>query len=271
MARVVFFQGLGACMHQVNRVRNVLFPSHLIQMPKEDLPEIAYLRHPMRVPWFWWPVHLCLCLCMWLFRAPHFPYSLLFWRLNIGQSRDIQALIERDQDVPATELISFGISRGALVTFIRHATNPDRKARLVLLEGCPASIPATLDYRYGRFLARCVEWLLCHFTRYNLLDATYASPLAMADMFPKDVPVAFVTSERDTSVPAQGTRDLVETLKRFGHTKVHMLVLKDAGHDTYLTASERDRRAYLEFVESLCVTYNIPISWRDNYTSVYSQ
>ncbi len=68
---------------------------------------------------------------------------------------------------------------------------------------------------------------------------------------PKEIPIAFVTSRRDTGVPMEGTIRLVDRLRERGHKNVHLLVLDDAHHNNYLTASDRDRKNYIEFVSNL--------------------
>lgn len=255
-AQVVFFQGIGASMHQVRRVANVLFPVDALKQPKDDLSEIIYPGHEHETSWLWRPFHWVMMLFTRYLRFPYVSYSLHASKVNIGQEADVNALALRDRGIPAEQLVSAGISRGALTTFVRHAKSPDRKARLVLLEGCPDSIPNVLEYRYGQLAADGAEWFLERFTAYKKDNARRMSPLSLAPQFPQDVPVAFVTSERDTSVPAAGTLRLVEALKMAGHKKVHLLVLKDGNHNDYLT-SKRDRRAYLDFVKQLYDTYGV--------------
>src|SRR6185312_6124807 len=132
-AQVVFFQGIFSSWFQVQRVADILFPNASILKHQNDLPEIAYFDHS---EWTWNPIHWSMWLFTLLFRSGP-PYSINLSEMNIAQAADVAALIQRDQGIPAAQLISFGISRGAATTFVRHALYPERKAKLVLLEGCP--------------------------------------------------------------------------------------------------------------------------------------
>jgi len=109
----------------------------------------------------------------------------------------------------------------------------------------------------GVWGAKIVEWLLGKFTSYNATLARTYSLLSLAARFPKDVPIAFVTSERDTKVQPAGTLRLVAALQTAGHQMIHVLVLKDADHDCSLTWSERDKAAYVDSVKDLHVKYGI--------------
>jgi len=259
-AQVVFFQGIGATWNQSSRVGDVLFPREAIRRHAIDLPEIIDASE--KLGWRQYLVRLLVMVFRCLFPAPDSSYSLRLSKINIAQTGDVVELAKRDRDIPSSQLVSFGISRGAATTFIRHATEPERKAKLVLLEGCPDSIRNVLEYRYGQMAADGAEWFLSRLTAYDPQKARDLAPLMLVDKFPRDVPIAFVTSKRDTSVPPEGTLRLVEALRKSGHPMVHLLVLEDAGHDSYLSGSERDRRAYVDFVKELHKTYNIRYATR---------
>lgn len=252
-AQVVFFQGIFSSWYQVQRVADILFPNGSFVTHRQDLPEVLYFKHS---EWTWNPMHWFMKIFTYLFRTGP-PYSINLADMNIAQTADVAELIQRDKDIPLDQLISFGMSRGAATTFVRHALYPERKAKLVLLEGCPDSIPNVMEYRYGVQGATVVEWLLTRLTSYDASFARTHSPLALAAHFPKDVPIAFVTSERDTKVQPAGTLRLVAALHAAGHKMIHVLVLKDADHDCSLTWSERDKTAYVDFVKDLHKRYGI--------------
>lgn len=174
--------------------------------------------------------------------------------------------------------IAFGISRGAATTFARWAldgeskddedsssssstglistSSNNSKARsrpaFLLLEGCPDSFPSVIRWRYGVWVGALVELVLSVFTFYSRSEARRLSPIALASScFPLDLPVAFVTSKRDSRVPPEGTWRLVEALRARGHKHVHVLELQDAGHEDYYSGSERDHDAYKRFVRSM--------------------
>lgn len=256
MTRVVFFQGIGASMYQLLRAR-VLFSEEEAPLPDKDLPEVIHT-------WSLNPIHLIAMLftkiLFWFRGVSYTPcHAIRYGLCNIAQSEDIfhhQQRMKAVDEKAKEDLICYGVSRGALVTFISIALNGHPPSlKLVVLEGSPDSIPNVLEARYRRFFGAIVEDILCTFTKYTRKDARTYSGLKLAANFPKDVPVALVTSEKDTVVPMANTLALANALKASGHTKVHLLCLKHASHDSYLTGHPDDRKDYIEFITNLRKLY----------------
>lgn len=227
-ATLVFYPGIFDELHQIYRVMECMDPLFENTIFLQYIPFVD--RTTLR----------SFLLRVWMFVC-------LLWegRVDFGQEYDVSLLRKE----PPSD-IAFGISRGAATTFSRwaHADVLETRPKLVVLEGCPDSIGNVLNYRYGKWVGGLVESLLTRSTRYR---ADGMSALASASVFPLDLPVAFVTSEKDTSVPASGTYAIVNALRSRGHQHVHLLVLKDAHHNNYYTASKRDRTAYQTFVRTL--------------------
>jgi hypothetical protein len=274
--KVVFFQGIGSTFHQINRTVGILFSPESIIWPLKDLDEVIPLSWAAIGLQRWWmiPWYLFQMLFSIITLRPGAPYALDITKINIGHRDDVNALISDRESLlkPSDDYIAFGISRGALTTFVRYAYpsnaatadwnitdfGPKKMPKFVLLEGCPSSIPNAIIHRYSifgtTFLVTAAEFLLRHFTRYDVDQAYSSSPLALHMHWPKDLPVAFVTSERDDVVPSAHTIMLASLLKE-RECQVHLLVLKDAHHTNYLTASKRDRQAYVSFVKDLEARY----------------
>eukprot|EP01122_Echinamoeba_exundans_P004033 TRINITY_DN14067_c0_g1_i1.p1 TRINITY_DN14067_c0_g1~~TRINITY_DN14067_c0_g1_i1.p1 ORF type:complete len:269 (+),score=23.08 TRINITY_DN14067_c0_g1_i1:66-809(+) len=244
-----------ASMYQILRYKS-LFSEKEAPVPSEDLPEVIH-------EWTFNPFYLFLMLLskfiFWRRNQAYTPcHAIRLGQLNIGQQTDVLNHQRRlkDADSSGESLICFGVSRGAMTTFISLALNPPPKSvRLVILEGSPDSIPNVLQARYGNFFGRVAEILISAVTRYHMTRARTHSALALVDSFPKDLPVAFITAERDAAVPASNTLRLAEALKQTGHQKVHVLVLKHASHDSYITGHPDDRKRYVEFVNELRQKY----------------
>jgi hypothetical protein len=261
---VVFFQGLFSSHHQIDRVvahPDPLFSPfdvHIVNDMGTDLPEVRYNHYAENVSFLgglWHLFQRTVFACIRVVRgqpAPEYPHSIYLKHLNIGQHGDIDQLRLR-----GTGDVAFGISRGAATTFSHWALchKPKDQPLFLLLEGCPDSTWHVLHYRYGSVIARVVEWLLERCTSYSCFQAQALSPSALVPHFPLDLPVAFVTSARDHSVPAACTHRLVEALRARGHKHVHVLELVDAGHETYYTGSTRDHDAYKAFVHMLLQRY----------------
>jgi len=254
-APVVFFQGAFASAQQVHRLTthpDPLFLPHEIRSIAADLPEVVYSSPLFLRIAFTWILNLCLLAMGRPVIVQGAPYYIDFRHVNLGQHSDIEQCRAR-----GVGDIAFGISRGAATTFARWALAEEEELasgtvpKLLLLEGCPASIPHVLEFRNGARLASLAEWLLEQMTAYKAADARLLSPLALAHRFPHNIPVAFVTAKHDTSVSPNDTYALVDALQRAGHPSVHVLELQDAHHNNYYTGSERDRLAYKAFVMAL--------------------
>ena len=233
---LVFFPGIFDELTQIFRVQEKLDPlfpnAQLLQsIPYKDRTFSSLLNtvnHWIRK-----------MLYVWL-ELPH---------TDIGQDVDVARL-----SADGVADIAFGISRGAATTLTRwaHATTHEAVPRLVVLEGCPDSIHNVLRFRFGSWMGACVEWMLQQLTLYR---SDGASALKSVEHFPLHIPIAFVTSLGDTNVPASGTFDMVRRLRERGHRHVHLLVLQDAHHNNYYSASNRDRQAYKAFVHGLLEQY----------------
>jgi hypothetical protein len=255
MTRVVFFQGIMASMYQILRYRQ-LFSEKEAPVPSEDLPEVMH-------EWSFNPFYLLFMLIskviFWRRNQSYTPcHAIRLSQLNIGQQIDVLNHQKRlkDADASGEPLICFGVSRGAMTTFISLALNPPpSNVKLVILEGSPDSIPNVLQARYGKFFGNIAEIVISAVTRYHMMRARTHSALSLVDSFPKDLPIAFITAEQDVAVPPTNTLRLAEALKQAGHQQVHILVLKHASHDSYVTGHPDDRRRYFEVVTELRKKY----------------
>jgi len=251
MPSVVFFQGAFASAQQVQRLTthpDPLFQPHEIVPPPHDLPEIIYSPSIPCRALMWFANAFLLLLGRPGLHGD--PYYIDVRRVNLAQQSDIEQCRER-----GVGDIAFGISRGAATTFARWAVDDieheTEQPSFLLLEGCPASIPHAIRFRYGDRVASWIEWVLEHTTQYKAADARTLSPLALADRFPHTLPVAFVTAKHDTTVSPDDTHAIVAALLASGHPSVHVLELQDAHHNNYFVGSERDRHAYRAFVGNL--------------------
>jgi len=257
MPRVVFFQGAFASAQQVQRLTThtePLFDDRDIMPIPHDLPEIVYSSSILCRGLMW-----LANIAFMLIGRPSVcgdPYYVDVRHVNLAQRSDMEQCRAR-----GVGDIAFGISRGAATTFARWALHDmehdePEQPRFLLLEGCPASIPHAIRFRYGDWLAPWIEWLLENTTQYKAADARTLSPLSLAYRFPHTIPVAFVTSKHDTTVSSEDTHDIIRALREVGHPSIHVLELQDAHHNNYYVGSERDRYAYKEFVTKLMQMYH---------------
>lgn len=254
---VVYFQGIGTSKHQIERVVTAgLFARDEVHVPEKDLEEVVPREE------FGWNVFFYLVafiiqlkdVLAGVARAPLF--ALRFWKATVGGCADVQALKVRHESCPDAKIL-FGISRGALVTFLYVAAGEGEfeGVKLVVLEGCPSSIPDVLKLRHP-YLAPVMEWLLSVFTKYDPAIAKYYSAVKFASTFPHKIPVAFITSKADKSVPMASTLAIYQALADAGHPSLHLLVLDDAHHDKYATHSG-DCQKYAAFMQELRAKYRV--------------
>ena len=155
-------------------------------------------------------------------------------------------------------LVLFGVSRGSAATFNALATHPElylsRGLRLVILEGIFTSIEDVFRARYGVF----ADMLLQGLERVTKFERNGPSPRALVDKLPPAVPIAFITSEADTEVPAKLTKELYELVAARGQNPTHLLVLKHSSHSQYALAHPTDRSNYMQFVHQLYAKYGLP-------------
>jgi hypothetical protein len=190
-------------------------------------------------------------------------------KTNIGGFNDLvdydlrfQSAIKANENNNKSGVL-FGTSRGGSLTFKYLSTMQQReyldRIKLVLLEGPFDDLRATLHETYPFGLGRCVEWLLnrfCDYTPYQV------PPISVAKNFPLNIPVAFIMTRNDATVPMARTENLIDAVKRertragMVDLKVHELVLdENAHHEMSVGPNLRDAFSYKKFVDELYDLY----------------
>ena len=84
------------------------------------------------------------------------------------------------------------------------------------------------------------------------------APIKLAKDFSQHIPVAFITSKADTTVPAQSVWTLARELVKNGHKQVYVLELEYSKHPGYMTDNLGDRCKYQQFVHALYKKLDLP-------------
>lgn len=203
-------------------------------------------------------------------KAPHKKdtYSLNGYYINprlfnLGQERDIaqhkKRVAEAESIYGSAPKILTGISRGAFTTCTAVVHNTYTNVRLVMLEGCGDTLANVIDNsfwwvqtkRMRQFLYKKITAI---FTEYKL-DGI--SPAQVAEQFPHHIPVAFISSRRDSVVPYTTTKNLVEKFKAAGHPQIYFLTLEHSSHAGYMMDNAQDREKYQLFTKALYHTLDI--------------
>lgn len=199
-------------------------------------------------------------------------HTIRIGRMSMGQSRDIAEHKTRYdlclEQYPDSDIILFGVSRGAATTFNASACNKYdmSKVKLVVLEGCFDSVSSAahnsrLFLGWKKLEKKFIEKLssLTQFKDEGI------SPIKLIVDFPEQVPVIFVTSKKDIIVPMASVLNLVQGLQERGKNPVYLLVLEHSTHPKYMMDDKKDTANYRDCLHALYKHFNLP------YIPVYAE
>ena len=166
-----------------------------------------------------------------------------------GDIEDHKVLHDRCKKTTGKNMVLYGVSSGAPVTFMATATWKYQDVVLIILESCHHSRRDTYNLKYGFLSERLYPYLF---------GSSEVSPSSRVDSFPNSIPVAFITSKRDVSVSHQSTRRLAQELANKNKNYVYLLVLEKSSHGNYTTDNKHDASNYMMFVNALYERYGAP-------------
>jgi hypothetical protein len=225
-----------------------------------DYPELDDVGYG----WSWNPLHGLMLGVSFVqqqyFGVENAPlHHIYVSNLNLGGQNDVlqhqRALSEciAKEILPnGKKLVLFGCSRGASTTFTSVATcaeNLKSIIKLVILEAPFDTVDNVIEQStWFPALAKAALKLTAY-------SDEQMSPLTAAQLFPLEIPVAFITSVVDTRVPIQCTQNLIDVLRKRGHPNLHHLELQNSPHSSMSLADPTDQKNYLEFVNYLYSKY----------------
>ncbi|HZW61560.1 MAG TPA: prolyl oligopeptidase family serine peptidase [Candidatus Babeliales bacterium] len=202
-------------------------------------------------------------------------YWINLLNINIGQQADLHhlsvALQQHSITMHAQEpdleqaVIIYGVSRGSAAAFCFQAIEKNPEVRAVIAESLLDTFPNLIKTSsfIRRFLVKTVL-LMSAFLRKTTLarythfyDPSGISPLDLLEHFPKETALLLITSLTDTAVPCQSTQAMYKALRKSGHTKVHLLVLKHSSHPGYTFDNQEDRTMYERVVHAFNRHYGL--------------
>lgn len=176
-------------------------------------------------------------------------------RINIGQEGDIETHREKYElcckQYPQDTKELYGVSRGALTTFSAYGKHKYKDIGLVVLEGAPDRIKDVVKTQDSWWTN--IKYMVACLVTQHKPDGK--STLDFVGEFPKDTPVAFITSEGDKEVPCEHTEKLARELVKYGHKRVYLLKLEDASHEKYTMHNQKDSITYRNFLHALHKRY----------------
>lgn len=184
-------------------------------------------------------------------------HAIKISEISVGQETDMESHQEKFEglikDYPDDDWMAFGFSRGAATTFNACAKYKYPKLKLVILEACFYSIHDCFYLNKFSPLRKTFTTGLSLFTKYH---DDGPSPKDSVAEFPENVPVVFITSEKDWVVPAESTMKLAHALADKGKNDVYLLVLKKSSHPNYVFSDPVDRQMYQEFIHAIYEKYD---------------
>lgn len=190
-----------------------------------------------------------------------YSHSLYLYNISVGQTTDIDSHFRKyqswEQQKCSTNdsVILFGVSRGAATTFNAMAEFNYQNVKLIVLEGCFFSIGDIMPRTYYWPFSQMVEPALSFFGSY---DPKGPSPATNIERFPESVPVVFISSKIDNTVPYVSTCKLAAALHAKGKNDVYLLTLEKSQHPSYMFDDAEDRRKYEIFMHAIYKKYNLP-------------
>jgi len=212
----------------------------------------------------------------------HYNYSIDLMLFNLGQTDDIDAVHRGFRHAHmsgniGSNIILYGVSRGsaALINWLAspqfqqsHSRQSTSKLsslekttasmsaarqlgiQAIVLEGCPSSLDDLVNYSTGLswLYYKLVRAVLPWISRYR---ADGPQAIDNVTKLPRDIPILFITSYADKTVPYMCTTSMYEKMVDAGYTNVHIVTLSRAGHDNYLSKCEVDRQDYIAAVLKL--------------------
>lgn len=191
--------------------------------------------------------------------SPGHYVNITHW--NVGGHDDVTFYIkyfrEMLQNTPSQKkIVLFGCSRGAATTFIAVSmltSEEQDRISLIILEAPFDSLPNVLNsWPKLKVLAPLQLKLMSIIGSYHNHQLT---PLDVVGDFPINIPVAFITSDQDKTVPKELTLHLVNILRDRGWNPVYHLELRESHHVLFPINTPNDQQLYYEFLDSLYDKY----------------
>lgn len=179
-------------------------------------------------------------------------------RWSVGGKEDVDQFLENIKKMidnnSGKKIVVFGPSRGGATTLIGISCLPKRyqeKISLVIVESPFTTFPDVLNsWPCLRYLSFIQLDLLSRIGRYKHNQLT---PLEAIHGIPNNIPLAFITSNIDKTVPEKLTLKLLGKVKERPNT--YHCSLDNSHHIGMPTCNLSDQKKYYEFVEDLYKKY----------------
>jgi predicted alpha/beta-fold hydrolase len=192
--------------------------------------------------------------------APDYALVPMYHKYNLGQKNDVaevQKTFDENKLNTKEKFFALGISRGStsLLNWVgsRHARENNLLTNCagLILEGTPTSLSDIIEFSedYKKLYYLTLRQILLKFTAYTE-ESIYSSVINSLEYIPKDLPILIISSYGDQVVPYQCSVKLYQELIKRRFTCVKLILLKNAGHNSYTANDDADRVTYIEALKS---------------------
>ena len=181
-------------------------------------------------------------------------------KMSVGGAHDIELFktavdnCAAEMEGPEKKMVLYGVSRGAATVFTSVTQMSEMQQAMISLVILEA--PFDMIEHVTNPLTRM---FLSTFTAYN---PKQTSPFEVAKKWPKHIPIVFIVSASDKTVPYSQTFRLIYQLINNGHRKLKILLLEKGGHNDMAREPE-----YKEFIEKMYDKYCAPSTVKEESTS----
>lgn len=181
-----------------------------------------------------------------------------FTKLNLAQEADINSLLktynEHIQKYPETDVILYGVSRGAATICTFMGKHQPQNVKALILEAPFDSLPHLLKHRHQtthRFINKLLPKIISY-------DPNGDSPIMSIENISKEIPILIITSKSDDVVPTPCAKALMRKFNKLGYDKVHLLILDKSSHSGYAFDDYSDKTKYESVVHAFYKHYGRP-------------
>ncbi len=228
----------------------------------KELDSISYDYYSLNpVHWAIKGVHGLKHLYYGIEGVTHLPHTYITVN-DVGGAEDVRQCVAAIRacikENPEKQLVLFGCSRGAatvVTSLIFLEPFEQKQIKLVIAEAPFDTVESVVHATYyNRVFSSAI---VAFGKNVALYKSDQVSPLdaVLNERFPLDVPIAFITSDIDNTVPKQNTMRLIDVLKKRNHLKMHHLELKRSPHSSMPISDPEDKESYNLFVHKLYDMY----------------
>ena len=186
--------------------------------------------------------------------------------VNLGQQKDITTLAREHQKIlsnqPHEKTILFGVSRGG-ATAINYLSTTSIKRRkniaALIIESSYDHISSVVEHKLGKasyIPGLQTIGLSCVKLLYPSYDKNGIHPIEVVEFLPKDIPIVFIHSKKDSLIPINASRRLYKKLKELDHKKLYLIELNNGAHANILWGT--DGNTYKNGVHAILQKHNLP-------------